>query len=68
MCDKLIEIQHLPDTLKHSINFPDDTLVSLKEFEKKYIQKVLNSTNNNKTKAAEILGITRKTLSQKLDN
>ena len=68
MCDKLIEIQHLPDTLKHSINFPDDTLVSLKEFEKKYIQKVLNSTNNNKTKAAEILGITRKTLSHKLDN
>jgi len=68
MCDKLIEIQHFPDTLKHSINFPDDTLVSLKEFEKKYIQKVLNATKNNKTKAAEILGITRKTLSQKLDN
>ncbi|WP_026776497.1 sigma-54 dependent transcriptional regulator [Polaribacter sp. Hel_I_88] len=68
MCDKIIEVQHLPDALKHSINFPDDTLVSLKEFEKKYIQKVLNSTNNNKTKAAEILGITRKTLSQKLDN
>lgn len=68
MCDKIIEIQHLPGTLKHSINFPNDTLVSLKEFEKKYIQKVLNSTNNNKTKAAEILGITRKTLSQKLDN
>lgn len=68
MCDKIIEIQHLPDTLKHSINFPDDPLVSLKEFEKKYIQRVLNATNNNKTKASEILGITRKTLSQKLGN
>ena len=68
MCDKTIEVQHLPDTLKHNINFPDERLVSLKEFEKKYIQKVLNATNNNKTKAAEILGITRKTLSHKLDN
>ena len=42
--------------------------LSSTEIEKKYIQKVLNTTNNNKTKAAEILGITRKTLSQKLDN
>ena len=68
MCDGIIEIKHLPDALKYSINFPSEKLTSLKVFEKKYIQKVLNATNNNKTKAAEILGITRKTLSQKLDN
>lgn len=66
MCDKLIEVEHLPDTLKFTIDFPKDQLVSLKEMEKSYIQKVLNATNNNKTKAAEILGIDRKTIRQKL--
>ena len=66
MCDKVIEVEHLPDSLKYIIAFPEDTLLPLKEIEKKYIQKVLNATNNNKTKAAEILGIDRKTIRQKL--
>ncbi|MNK09741.1 Transcriptional regulatory protein ZraR [compost metagenome] len=39
---------------------------SLKEQEKEYILKVLESVGQNKTKAAEILGIDRKTLGQKL--
>jgi DNA-binding protein Fis len=56
----------LPETLKFHINFPENDLVSLKEIEKRYIQKVLNFTDNNKTKAAEILGIDRKTIRQKL--
>ncbi|TXD50958.1 MULTISPECIES: sigma-54-dependent transcriptional regulator [unclassified Polaribacter] len=68
MCDKVIEIKHLPDTLKFNIDFPNDELVSLKEIEKRHVIKILNATNNNKTKAAEILGITRKTLRQKLEN
>ncbi|MCM5664088.1 sigma-54-dependent transcriptional regulator [Galbibacter mesophilus] len=67
MCDKTIEVNHLPDTLKYSIDFPEDDLMSLREMERKYIRKVLNYTQNNKTKAAEILGITRKTLRQKLE-
>ncbi|MBW2938035.1 sigma-54 dependent transcriptional regulator [Aureisphaera sp. CAU 1614] len=66
MCDKVIEVEHLPDSLKYIIAFPEDTLLPLKEIEKRYIQKVLNATNNNKTKAAEILGIDRKTIRQKL--
>lgn len=66
MCDTTIEIQHLPDTLKFNINFPKEELPTLKEIERQYIQKVLNTTNNNKTKAAEILGIDRKTIRQKL--
>jgi len=66
MCDKTIEIQHLPDSLKFNIDFGEDELLPLKEIEKQYIQKVLNATNNNKTKAAEILGIDRKTIRQKL--
>ncbi|UAM99815.1 sigma-54 dependent transcriptional regulator [Polaribacter litorisediminis] len=68
MCDRIIEIKHLPDSLKINIDFSSDALVSLKEIEKQHIQKILNATNNNKTKAAKILGITRKTLRQKLDN
>jgi DNA-binding NtrC family response regulator len=68
MCNKIIEITHLPNFLKLNIDFPSDELTSLKEMEKRYIQKVLNATNNNKTKAAEILGITRKTLRLKLED
>lgn len=41
-------------------------LLSLKEMEKQYIKKVLNSVNNNKSKAARILGISRTTLREKL--
>ncbi|GGX06559.1 sigma-54-dependent transcriptional regulator [Aquimarina muelleri] len=66
MCDKVIKIEHLPDSLKFNIEFPKDKLLPLKEIEKRYIQKVLNATDNNKTKAAEILGIDRKTIRQKL--
>ncbi|MGJ8594151.1 MAG: sigma-54-dependent transcriptional regulator [Aquaticitalea sp.] len=66
MSDGTIEVQHLPEHLKFNINFPDEELLSLKELEKRHIQKVLNATNNNKTKAAEILGIDRKTIRQKL--
>lgn len=66
MCDKIIEIEHLPQSLKFNIEFPSEKLIPLKDMEKQYIKKVLNSTNNNKTKAAEILGIDRKTIRQKL--
>lgn len=66
MSDKVIELEHLPNGLKFTINFPDEALTSLKEMEKRYIQKVLNATDNNKTKAAEILGIDRKTIREKL--
>ena len=50
MSDKIIELGHLPETLKYNIDFPEEALVSLKEMEKQYILKVLNASNNNKTK------------------
>ncbi|EDP94755.1 two component, sigma54 specific, transcriptional regulator, Fis family protein [Kordia algicida OT-1] len=69
MCDGIIEVEHLPDTLKINIDFPNDNrLLPLKEIEKRYILKVLNATDNNKTKASKILGIDRKTLRNKLEN
>ncbi|MBG43776.1 MAG: sigma-54-dependent Fis family transcriptional regulator [Aequorivita sp.] len=66
MCDRTIGIKDLPETLKYQIDFPKDELLSLKEMEKKYIQKVLAATLNNQTKAAEILNIDRKTLRSKI--
>lgn len=66
MCDRTIGLKDIPETLKYQINFPDEELLSLKEMEKKYIEKVLASTNNNQTKAAEILKIDRKTLRGKI--
>ncbi|BCL63145.1 acetoacetate metabolism regulatory protein AtoC [Desulfomarina profundi] len=44
----------------------DEHLLSLREIEKNYIKKVLNRVNNNKSKAARILGISRTTLREKL--
>ncbi len=67
MCDKKVEINNLPQYLKFHINFPkQDILLSLKEVEKRHILKVLEATNNNKTQAAAILQIDRKTLRDKI--
>jgi DNA-binding NtrC family response regulator len=43
-----------------------NVLLSLRDMEQQYIKKVLNSVNNNKSKAARILGISRTTLREKL--
>jgi two-component system response regulator AtoC len=62
--DVILE-ENLPvDTGEKKI-FPME-LVSLKEVEKKYIQHVLNRTHGNKTKASQILQITRPTLDKKI--
>jgi len=61
-----IEVKDLPEYLKFKINFNNSSFISLKEYEKNYILKVLESTGNNKSKAAEILQIDRKTLRQKI--
>jgi len=70
MSDKTVEINDVPDYMKMNVpaSLNDSNLLSLAEVEKKHIKKVLNATNNNKTKAAEILGIDRKTLREKLKN
>ena len=66
MSDKIIDVEHIPELLKYTIDTPTDELVPLRIMEKKYIEKVLRATGNNKTKAAEILQIDRKTIRQKL--
>ncbi|WP_405409768.1 sigma-54-dependent transcriptional regulator [Maribacter sp. Asnod1-A12] len=66
MADGIIEIKDLPDTLKYQIDFSDGELRPLRDVEKEYISRVVAHTKGNKTKAAEILQIDRKTLRKKL--
>lgn len=67
LSNKVIEVKNIPNYLKHTMLSKEETLVSLREMEKAYILKVLAKVNGNKTKAAEILGIDRKTLRMKLN-
>ncbi|MDT0678658.1 sigma-54-dependent transcriptional regulator [Autumnicola musiva] len=66
MSEKLIDVHHLPGHLKYSLPTTDELLKPLHEVEKEHISKVLSKVDNNKTKAAEILQIDRKTLRNKL--
>ncbi|MDX5338924.1 MAG: sigma-54 dependent transcriptional regulator [Cyclobacteriaceae bacterium] len=69
MADDEIDTSQLPVFMKMpapETHETDDKLKTLEEVERDYIKKVLIVTGNNKTKAANILGITRKTLRQKL--
>jgi two-component system response regulator HydG len=47
----------------------DDTsqLLTLEEVERRYILRVLEATGGHRTKAAELLGLDRKTLYRKLE-
>lgn len=66
MSDDVITLENVPDYLKYHIPPQTDLLRPLKEFEKEHIIKILNAVDNNKTKAAKILKIDRKTLNQKI--
>lgn len=67
MSDSTITVQTVPEHLKYHIPKTNETFKSLKEYEKDQIIKVLNAVGNNKTKAAKILQIDRKTLNQKIN-
>jgi DNA-binding NtrC family response regulator len=76
VCDgAVVETKHLPPgfghtTVRTSVDDPDAIRLSVGttvgEAEKLLILKTLESTNNNKTRAAEILAISLKTLHNKL--
>lgn len=67
MCDGKINVKDLPENLKYQIDFPDSNFLPLREMEKEYVKRVLANVDGNKTKAAEILQIDRKTLRDKLN-
>ncbi|MBU0681964.1 MAG: sigma-54 dependent transcriptional regulator [Proteobacteria bacterium] len=61
-----IESEHLPEMAVHTYRTPKGALPSLDEQERSYIELVLEQTQGNRTKAAEILGIDRVSLWRKL--
>ncbi|MDA3958320.1 sigma-54 dependent transcriptional regulator [Oceanispirochaeta sp.] len=63
---QVINEEDIPRDL-HGSSSGDNPAVSLEEYEKSLIMKALKQALNNKSKAAEILNISRKTLYNKLD-
>ncbi len=66
LADKIILPEHLPYEIQNQ-NISNQNNLSLAAVEKNHIQKVLNYTKGNKTKAAEYLGIGLTTLYRKLE-
>jgi two-component system response regulator AtoC len=72
----VLDIQHLPDFVaggghRFDSNSEKNTLAPKEEFnlhglEQRAIQGALRATDGNRTKAAELLGISRRTLQRKL--
>jgi len=62
----LIDIPDLPKIMRYSAIVKNGINRTLTEVEKEHIINVISLVNGNKTKAAEILGIDRKTLREKL--
>ncbi len=67
-----ITLKSLPEYLSNSKNIPEDVDLlgncSLKEIERIHIERVLDRTRGNKSKAADFLQISRTTLREKLKN
>ncbi len=71
--ENFVDIKDLPDSLKDSTTeeYPSAPLypfpnLTLEELEKRHILSVLKRTNNNKQKAAKLLGLSRQALYRKL--
>jgi transcriptional regulator with PAS, ATPase and Fis domain len=64
--DELIEVPDLPSLMRFSALRAPGLKRTLAEVEAEHIRNVLASVGGNKTKAADILGIDRKTLREKL--
>ena len=72
--DTVIDTADLPDRIRAfqsshvlvSSHDPNE-LVSLQEVERRYIERVIEATQGNKSEAARILGLDRKTLHRKLE-
>jgi len=64
--DECIEVPDLPPVMRFSALREPSLNRTLAEVEAEYIRNVLTSVGGNKTIAAKVLGIDRKTLREKL--
>ena len=64
----LVEVSDLPETMRFTIEKENGANRSLAEVERAHLETVLASTGGNKTRAAKILRIDRKTLRKKLQS
>lgn len=62
----VIDVPDLPEGMRFSLSKEKGFYKSLKEMESEYVRNVLTSVDGNKSQAAQILGIDRKTLRSKL--
>jgi DNA-binding protein Fis len=62
----VVDVPDLPSHMRFSVDRNSGLNRSLAEVEVEHIRNVLASTGGNKVRAAEILGIDRKTLRHKL--
>lgn len=60
--DEFITERHLPFTIEEEMSSED---LSLKHMEKRHIERTLRRTRGNQTRAAQLLGIARRTLREK---
>jgi two-component system response regulator HydG len=65
--DLAIELPSGADVPPSSPFWAGDTILPLDEVVRQYLQEVLQKTAGNKSQAARLLGITRKTLRQRLE-
>ncbi len=63
----MVEVSDLPRSMRLLLFAEDKSDKSLQEIEVEHIRDVLQSCGDNKTRAAQVLGIDRKTLRDKLD-
>ncbi|MFC1562689.1 sigma-54-dependent transcriptional regulator [candidate division KSB1 bacterium] len=64
--DIIIQKDTLPEVIKKQSEIITENNFELEQAEKKHINRILEFTNYNKTKAANLLGIDRKTLYKKI--
>jgi len=61
-----VDVSDLPGLMRFPSRRPTPELCSLAEFERRHVRSVLHSVGGNRSEAARILGIDRKTLRKKL--
>lgn len=65
--ESFIRLQDLPAYIRESKDEESPFMMTLDEIEKRHIQAVLRQCDNNRTRAAEVLGISRRSLIRKIE-